>query len=59
MLLETTDIIIIIITDDDTDMDDDNDDDDDCAGVFESNDNYTTQTICNQKKIYKKKIKVT
>ena len=36
-------------------MDDDNDDDDDCAGVCESNDNYTTQTICNQKKIYKKK----
>ena len=46
--------IIIIIADDDTDMDDD-DDDDDFAGVCESNDNYTTQTICNQKKIYEKK----
>lgn len=47
--------IIIITTDDDTDMDDDNDDD--FAGVCESNDNYTTQTICNQKKIYEKKWK--
>ena len=47
-----TDIIIIIITDDMTDMDDDNDGD--CAGICESNDNYTTQTICNQKKYTRK-----
>lgn len=53
LLLETTDWMIMITTDDDTDMDDDNDDD--FAGVCESNDNYTTQTICNQKKIYEKK----
>ena len=49
--------IIIITTDDDTDMDDDNDDD--FAGVCESNDNYTTQTICNQKNNIRKKIEVT